>query len=95
MTSGHAKLAPSYTHPARRRDRGEGEGGGDDLRLWRVVERDGVGRKNPDATTSCITIIPGFNGLEFVVGENTLTLRDTQHEYVYQGLALPAAAATR
>jgi hypothetical protein len=40
-------------------------------------------RKNPDGTISFITIVPGFNGLEFVIGENTLTLRDAQHEYVY------------
>ena len=31
-----------------------------------------------------MTIVPGFTGLEFVVGENTLTLRDAQHEYVYR-----------
>ncbi len=42
-------------------------------------------RKNPDGTISFITIVPGFNGLEFVVGDNTLTLRDAQHEYVYTG----------
>lgn len=43
-------------------------------------------RKNPDGTTSFVTIVPGFNGLEFVVGRGsdrrTLTLRDAQHEYV-------------
>ncbi len=39
-------------------------------------------RKNPDGTISFITIVPGFSGLEFVVGDNTLTLRDAQHEYV-------------
>jgi len=44
-------------------------------------------RANPDATTSFITIVPGMNGLEFVVGrqgdKRTLTLRDAQHEYVF------------
>jgi CubicO group peptidase (beta-lactamase class C family) len=40
-------------------------------------------RRNPDGTISFITIVPGFNGLEFVVGDKTLTLRDAQHEYVY------------
>jgi CubicO group peptidase (beta-lactamase class C family) len=40
-------------------------------------------RKNPDGTISFITIVPGFTGLEFVVGDKTLTLRDPQHEYVY------------
>ena len=44
-------------------------------------------RKNPDGTISFITIVPGFIGLEFVVGENTLTLRDAQHEYVYTASA--------
>jgi hypothetical protein len=43
-------------------------------------------RTNPDGTTSFITTVPGFSGLEFVVGRHadkrTLTLRDAQHEYV-------------
>ena len=42
-------------------------------------------RKNPDGTVSFITIVPGFSGLEFVGGDNTLTLRDAQHEYVFKG----------
>ena len=45
-------------------------------------------RVNPDGTTSFITVVPGFNGLEFVVGKSgdkrSLTLRDAQHEYVLQ-----------
>jgi CubicO group peptidase (beta-lactamase class C family) len=48
-------------------------------------------RRNPDGTISFVTIVPGFNGLEFVVGDRTLTLRDAQHEYVYK--AAPASAA--
>jgi CubicO group peptidase (beta-lactamase class C family) len=40
-------------------------------------------RRNPDGTTSFVTIVPGFIGLEFVAGDKTLTLRDAQHEYVY------------
>jgi len=44
-------------------------------------------RANPDGTTSFITIVPGMNGLEFVVGRQgdrrMLTLRDAQHEYVF------------
>ncbi|HET8644804.1 MAG TPA: serine hydrolase domain-containing protein [Vicinamibacteria bacterium] len=43
-------------------------------------------RRNPDGTTSFVTIVPGFNGLEFVAGDKTLTLRDAQHEYVYRAL---------
>jgi hypothetical protein len=42
-------------------------------------------RKNPDGTISFITIVPGFNGMELVAGNNTLTLRDAQHEYVFNG----------
>ena len=45
-------------------------------------------RKNPDGTTSFITIVPVMNGLEFVVGRSgdkrALTLRDAQHEYVLE-----------
>ena len=43
-------------------------------------------RKNPDGTFSFITTVPGMNGMEFVVGaaaKRTLTLRDPQHEYVF------------
>jgi CubicO group peptidase (beta-lactamase class C family) len=49
-------------------------------------------RKNPDGTTSFITIVPGFSGLEFVAGDKTLTLRDAQHEYVYTAPAAPPSA---
>ena len=44
-------------------------------------------RKNPDGTVSFLTTIPGFDGLELVVGAGgsprTLTFRDAQHEYVF------------
>ncbi len=43
-------------------------------------------RRNPDGTTSFITISPGVSGFEFVVGsgaKKTLTTRDAQHEYVF------------
>lgn len=44
-------------------------------------------RKNPDGTTSFLTIVPGFDGIDFVAGEaagkRTLTFRDAQHEYVF------------
>jgi hypothetical protein len=47
---------------------------------------DMASRVNPDGTTSFITTVPGFGGLEFVAGrqagKRTLTLRDAQHEYV-------------
>ena len=44
-------------------------------------------RKNPDGTISFITIVPGVIGSEFVVGsgpKRTLTIRDAQHEYVFE-----------
>lgn len=44
-------------------------------------------RKNPDGTISFITTVPGAMGFEFVVGsgaKRTLTIRDAQHEYVFQ-----------
>ncbi len=44
-------------------------------------------RKNPDGTTSFITIVPGLIGAEFVVGSSpkrTLITRDAQHEYVFE-----------
>jgi CubicO group peptidase (beta-lactamase class C family) len=44
-------------------------------------------RKNDDGTTSFITIDPGTDGFEFVVGERAgkrvLTIRDGQHEYIF------------
>ena len=44
-------------------------------------------RKNDDGTTSFITIDPGTEGFEFVVGERggkrVLVIRDGQHEYVF------------
>ncbi|PYX85952.1 MAG: serine hydrolase [Acidobacteria bacterium] len=44
-------------------------------------------RKNPDGTISFITIVPGASGFEFTVGsgsKKTLTIRDAQHEYVFE-----------
>lgn len=46
-------------------------------------------RHNPDGTTSFITISPGVDGFEFVVGigaKKTLMLRDAQHEYLFESL---------
>jgi hypothetical protein len=44
-------------------------------------------RKNPDGSISFITIAPGLEGFDFVVGEGarrTLVLRDSQHQYVFE-----------
>jgi CubicO group peptidase (beta-lactamase class C family) len=50
--------------------------------------KSGVGsRRNPDGTISFITTVPGAMGFEFVVGsgaKRTLTIRDAQHEYVFE-----------
>src|SRR5439155_10873354 len=44
-------------------------------------------RKNDDGTTSLVTIVPGFSGLSFVIGDKngrrTLTFRDAQHQYLF------------
>jgi CubicO group peptidase (beta-lactamase class C family) len=47
-------------------------------------------RRNPDGTTSFLTIAPGIIGFEFVVGQGpdpTLIVRDAQHEYVFRASA--------
>jgi CubicO group peptidase (beta-lactamase class C family) len=48
-------------------------------------------RKNDDGTTSFITIDPGTEGFEFVVGERegkrVLVIRDGQHEYTFRETA--------
>ncbi len=44
-------------------------------------------RHNPDGTVSFLTIVPGMPGFEFVVGTGetrSLTVRDSQHEYVFR-----------
>jgi hypothetical protein len=46
-------------------------------------------RKNPDGTISYLTIAPGAEGFEFVVGsgpKKTLIIRDGQHEYVFDAV---------
>jgi CubicO group peptidase (beta-lactamase class C family) len=50
-------------------------------------------KKNPDGTISFVTIVPGMDGLEFVVGSarspRTLVFRDAQHEYVFKEARRP------
>jgi hypothetical protein len=47
-------------------------------------------RKNDDGTTAFVTLVPGFSGLTFVLGDKdakrTLTFRDAQHEYVFTAI---------
>ncbi|MBZ0113217.1 MAG: beta-lactamase family protein [Thermoanaerobaculia bacterium] len=50
---------------------------------------------NPDGTTTLVTIGPGVDGFEFVVGggpKKTLILRDAQHEYLFEALAKEPSA---
>jgi hypothetical protein len=55
-----------------------------DLGEWKSTV---ASRKNDDGTTSLITIDPGTDGFEFVVGElggkRVLVIRDGQHEYTF------------
>jgi CubicO group peptidase (beta-lactamase class C family) len=48
-------------------------------------------RTNDDGTRSFSTVVPGFDGLDFVAGgqdgKRTLTLRDAQHAYVFTEVA--------
>jgi hypothetical protein len=59
-----------------------------DLGEWKSTV---ASRKNDDGTTSFITIDPGTDGFEFVVGERSgkriLIVRDGQHEYVFTEVA--------
>ena len=52
-----------------------------------VIDAPVATRRNPDGSVSVVTIGPGAIGLEALVGEGpdgkTLTIRDSQHEYVY------------
>jgi CubicO group peptidase (beta-lactamase class C family) len=77
-----AKLAASYANPALGTIAVGRQGAATtfDFGEW---SSEMATRRNPDGTISFVTIVPGFNGLEFVVGDKTLTLRDAQHEYVF------------
>jgi CubicO group peptidase (beta-lactamase class C family) len=82
------KLAATYAHPAVGRIAVSKKATATvfDFGEW---SSEMASRTNPDGTISFITIVPGFNGLEFVAGDKTLTLRDAQHEYVYTQMAAP------
>jgi CubicO group peptidase (beta-lactamase class C family) len=81
-----AMLAPRYSNPAL----GEisvGKSGAATRFDFGEYASDVASKKNPDGTTSFVTIVPGVTGLELVAGtgggKRTLTLRDAQHEYVF------------
>jgi CubicO group peptidase (beta-lactamase class C family) len=82
-----AKLAPRYEN--------EALGGIDVIREggrtrfdFGEFQSEVASRVNPDGSVSFLTIDPGEDGFEFVVGDDaaqTLTIRDAQHEYVFTG----------
>jgi CubicO group peptidase (beta-lactamase class C family) len=80
-----AKLAPRYASDAL------GEivvtMGGKTVFDFGEFKSEVASRRNPDGTVSFLTTIPGFDGLEFVVGKGsdrrTLLFRDAQHEYTF------------
>jgi len=81
-----AKLAARYGNPALGEIAVRRAGGATafDFGEWKSEV---ASRKNPDGTISFITIAPGAEGFPFVVGsgaKKTLTLRDAQHEYVFE-----------
>jgi len=84
-TAESGKLAARYTNPSLGEIRvGQGNRGTMfDFGEWKSEMGS---RRNPDKTVSFITISPGAQGFEFVVGSGAmkkLTLRDAQHEYVF------------
>jgi CubicO group peptidase (beta-lactamase class C family) len=81
-----AQLAPHYGSPALGdiTVRRKGQATVFDFGEW---SSEMASRKNPDGSISFITIAPGSQGFEFVVGgpgpKRTLVTRDAQHEYVF------------
>jgi CubicO group peptidase (beta-lactamase class C family) len=81
-----AKLAPHYVNPALG-DIAVTHPGSDTLFDFGEWKSPMASRKNPDGTISYVTIAPGGQGFEFVVGSGpgkTLITRDAQHEYVFE-----------
>ncbi|HEV3457428.1 MAG TPA: serine hydrolase domain-containing protein [Thermoanaerobaculia bacterium] len=81
-----AKLAPRYENAALGEIAVSRPGGATsfDFGEWKSEV---ASRKNPDGSISFITIAPGMEGFDFVVGEGarrTLVLRDSQHQYVFE-----------
>ena len=79
-------IAPAYASPDLGRILVEKDG--DATRFRAVAWSSAVAsRHNDDGTTSFITIDPGLDGVDFVVGSSegkrTLTTRDGQHTYVF------------
>jgi hypothetical protein len=84
-TGDAAKLAPHYVSAALG-DITVSRQGSSTVFDFGEFKSEVASRHNPDGTVSFLTIVPGFIGLEFVVGsgpKNTLIVRDAQHEYVF------------
>jgi len=82
-----AQLAGHYHNDALG-DLDVGRAGGRTVFDFGEFESQVATRENPDGSVSFLTIAPGIEGFEFVVGdgaEKTLTIRDAQHEYVFTG----------
>jgi hypothetical protein len=78
-----AKLAPYYLN-AELGDLTVNRAGGRTTFTIGKLSSEVASRVNPDGTVSFVTIVPGLQGLEVVRGENTLTLHDAQHQYVFK-----------
>ena len=81
-----AKLAPHYSNSALG-DIDVSTSGSSTIFDFGEWKSEVASRKNPDGTISFITIAPGVDGSEFVVGagpKQTLVIRDAQHEYVFE-----------
>lgn len=82
-----AKLAPRYKNAALGELAVKNAGGATlfDVGEWKIEV---ATRRNPDGTVSFVTVGPGLIGQNFVAGatagKRTLTLRDAQHEYVFE-----------
>jgi CubicO group peptidase (beta-lactamase class C family) len=81
-----AGLAASYRNPEVGGLTIRQQGGQTWLRAG-VIDAPVATRRNPDGSISLVTVGPGAIGLETLVGQGangrTLTVRDSQHEYVY------------
>ncbi len=80
------KLAPMYSNPSLGAIAVARAGGETrfDFGEWDSAV---ASRKNDDGTIAFVTVVPGFSGVPFVMGDKdgkrTLTFRDTQHDYVF------------
>lgn len=90
-----ARLAPRYLHATH----GEIAVSQRDAATWFDFggwKSEMATRRNEDGSISFVTISPGVNGFEFLVGDTdanrSLTLRDAQHAYIFQEAA-PSATS--